>query len=143
MSDAPIIVCLPISDRARSHSFYAAAFGFHAPGAPAEDGVPEPLILAVNGGLEVMLIPTGGFGWVTGDHQVAEPGTSEAMLTIVVPNAGAVSASFDRAVGAGARPVTEPAEHDWGYTALVADPDEHLWTLFAADSVRRKPTDRS
>jgi predicted lactoylglutathione lyase len=43
----------------------------------------------------------------------------------------------DRAVGAGARPVTEPAEHDWGYTALIADPDEHLWTLFAADSVRR------
>lgn len=90
-----------------------------------------------------MLIPTGGFGWVTGDHQVAEPGTSEAMLTIVVPDADAVSASFDRAVGAGARPVTEPAEHDWGYTALAADPDEHLWTLFAADSVRRKPTDRS
>jgi hypothetical protein len=85
----------------------------------------------------------GGFGSVTGDHQVTEPGTSEAMLTIVVPNADAVSASFDRAVGAGARPVTEPAEHDWGYTALVADPDEHLWTLFAADSVRRKPTDRS
>ena len=56
--------------------------GFHTPGAPAEDGVPEPLILAVNDGLEVMLIPTGGFGWVTGDHQVAEPGTSEAMLTI-------------------------------------------------------------
>jgi hypothetical protein len=72
--------------------------------------------------------------WATGTGGRRD---SSAEHGIEPPNADAVSASFDRAVGAGARPVTEPAEHDWGYTALIADPDEHLWTLFAADSVRR------
>ncbi|MDQ6838115.1 MAG: VOC family protein [Actinomycetota bacterium] len=139
MSDAPIIVSLPISDRARSHRFYADAFGFQAPGPPSEDGVPEPLTLAINDGLQVMLIPTGGFGWVTGDHETAAPGTSETLLTIVVPDAAAVRTAFGRAVDAGARSVTDPSERPWGYTALVADPDQHLWALHAADSVRRKP----
>lgn len=142
MSDGPMIVSLPIADRARSHRFYSDGFGFHAPGPAADDGIPEPLTFAINDGLELMLIPTTGFGWVTGHHEVAPPGTSETMLSLVLPNPVAVSTAFARAVRAGARPVTEPAEHDWGYTALVADPDAHLWTFYAADSVRRKPTGR-
>ena len=40
----------------------------------ADDGVPEPLQLVLNDGLRLMLIPTGGFGWITEDHEVAAPG---------------------------------------------------------------------
>ncbi len=54
-------LCLPIADRAVSHTFYTA-LGFAAVGEPGDDGLPEPLQLEVSDGLRVMLIPTGGFG---------------------------------------------------------------------------------
>lgn len=66
MSHTPVVVSLPIEDRRTSFAFYRDGLGFDAVGEPAEDGVPEPLQFAVNDGLRLMLIPTGGFGWVIG-----------------------------------------------------------------------------
>ena len=64
---------LPIADRRTSHDFYAA-LGFEAFGEIASDGLPEPLQFAIGDGASLMLIPTGGFGWVIGDNAVAERG---------------------------------------------------------------------
>jgi hypothetical protein len=39
------------------------------------------------------------------------------------------STSFERARGAGAQIVREPAQQPWGYSAAFADPDGHLWRV--------------
>ena len=74
-------ISLPIADRRTSHDFYAA-LGFEAFGEIASDGLPEPLQFALGDGASLMLIPTGGFGWVIGDNAVAERGTSECLLSV-------------------------------------------------------------
>ena len=38
-----IVVSLPVADRRTAHAFYRDALGLEAIGAPASDGVPEPL----------------------------------------------------------------------------------------------------
>lgn len=64
MSLSSVIISLPVADRQTSYAFYRAALGIEAFGEPADDGVPEPLQFAVNDGLTLMLIPSGGVGWV-------------------------------------------------------------------------------
>ena len=53
-----------------------------------------------------MLIPTGGFGWVTAGRTVAE-----------------------RARAAGSEVVAEPEERAWGYCATFTNPDGHMWQV--------------
>jgi hypothetical protein len=48
--------------------------GLDAIGEPAQDGVPEPPQFALNDGVRLMRVPTGGFGWVIGDREVARAG---------------------------------------------------------------------
>src|ERR1044072_7901982 len=117
-----MVIALPIGDRARSHRFYTA-LGFEPVGELASDGLPEPLQFALNAHTTLMLIPLGGFGWVTGDNAVAEPGTSECLLSLT-GDADAVAAT---ARDAGATIVAEPTTQPWGqYTGTFADPDGHL-----------------
>jgi uncharacterized protein len=122
---SPIIVSLPIADRQASFRFYGEGLGFEALGEPAGDGVPEPLQFALNDGLRLMLVPRTGFGWVIGDHEVAEPGRSECVLSLN----GDVDETIERARRAGARIVAEPARQPWGYVGTFADPDGHLWMV--------------
>lgn len=128
--DDPFVLALPTADRRTAHAFYTA-LGFDAPGEPADDGVPEPLQIAVNPGFRLMLIPTGGFGWVTGDHEVAAPGHSECLLSLSCTTPAQVDEVVGRAERAGGRLVSAPASRPWGYTATFADPDAHLWQVLA------------
>ena len=82
----PATIALPIGDRQRSHRFYGAGLGFATPGEVADDGVPEPLRVEVNDALWLMLIPTGGFGWVTAGSEVATRGTVECQVGVSVAN---------------------------------------------------------
>lgn len=132
MRNTSVIVCLPTADRPTSFAFYRDGLGFEPIGEPAEDGVPEPLQFALNDGLRVMLIPTGGFGWVTGDHEVAPKGTSECVLSLSAAATADVDAMIKRARDAGATIVTEPAQQPWGYSGAFADPDGHIWQVESA-----------
>ncbi|MEU4391331.1 VOC family protein [Kribbella sp. NPDC023855] len=129
MSNSPVIVCLPIADRQRSFEFYGAGLGFEPIGELAEDGLPEPLQFAVNDGIRLMLIPTGGFGWVIGGRKVADPGVGECILALSAGTNAEVDQQIDRAREAGADIVSPPAAQPWGYTATFADPDQHLWQV--------------
>jgi predicted lactoylglutathione lyase len=129
MNPSAVVVSLPISDRRTSFRFYGEGLGFSPVGEPAEDGVPEPLQFELEGGARLMLVPTGGFGWVIGDHSVAEPGQSECVLSFAVAGPAEVDAFVERARAAGARIVAEPAQQPWGYVATFADPDAHLWMV--------------
>ena len=115
MPSSPVVVCLPTADRRTSFDFYQSALGFDPIGELADDGVPEPLQFAVNDGLRIMLIPTGGFGWITGEHEVAPAGSSECVISLSAGDDAAVDEVLGRARCAGATIVTEPAQQAWGY----------------------------
>lgn len=132
MPSTPAIVSLPIADRRTSFAFYRDGLGLAPFGEPADDGVPEPLQFDLNEGLRIMLIPTGGFGWVIGDHQVAPKGTSECVLSLAVETDAEVDELISRATNAGAAIAVEPGRQPWGYTGTFADPDGHLWMVISA-----------
>ena len=129
-----IVVALPVADRRATFAFYAEGLGFRPLGDPGEDGVPEPLQFTLNDGVRVMFIPTGGFGWVTGNRPTASSDHSECLLVMTLADRRHVQSMVDRARGAGAQIVMEPAEQPWGFTAVFADPDGHLWQLRSATS---------
>ncbi|MEV0392276.1 VOC family protein [Polymorphospora rubra] len=129
MKFSPIIVSLPIADRGVSYRFYRDGLGLEPFGETAEDGYPEPLQFTLNDGLRIMLIPTGGFGWVIGDHQVAVPGQSECIIGVDLETRAEADNFVERAREAGARIVTAPQPQPWGYTGSFADPDGHLWMV--------------
>ncbi|MEW2142096.1 VOC family protein [Micromonospora vinacea] len=129
MTSAPVILSLPIADRATSYRFYRDGLGLDAVGEVADDGIPEPLQFVVNDGLRLMLIPTGGFGWVIGRHEVAPRGQSECLLNLGVASPTDVDALVERARAAGAEIITEAADQPWAYAGVFADPDGHLWMV--------------
>ena len=128
----PLLISLPIADRPRAHRFYRDALALHAVGAPAADGVPEPLVFELNAHTSLMLVPAGGFGWVIGEREVAGSGTSECVLGLPVATDAEVDAIVERARGAGAVVTTEPGVQPWGYAATFTDPDGHLWMVTSA-----------
>ena len=119
-----------MADRPTSSRFYRAFLDQQPPGEPEDDGEPEPLQFWLNDVTRLMLIPRGGFGWVIGeDHQVAEPGHAEVVLTREAPDEDGVRAGAESAASAGGKVVVAPGRQPWGYVALVADPDGHLWQI--------------
>ncbi len=123
-------ISVATADRRRSLAFYRDGLGLEAFGPLADDGVPEPLQLRLASGVSLMLIPTGGFGWVAGEDRVAAPGTNECVLSFYVADEDAVRARYEAAITAGGTTVHEPSHRPWGaFAAQVADPDGHLWMV--------------
>lgn len=125
-----VTLCLPTEDRGRAHAFFVA-LGFATPGEPADDGVPEPLRVALNDGLQVMLVPTGGFGWVTASRTTAPRGTAECLVSLGAASGAAVDALLAQVADAGGEVVSAAQQRPWGYTGTFADPDGHLWEVAA------------
>ncbi len=131
MPQTSVVVSLPIADRQDSYAFYRDGLGLKAIGEPAEDGVPEPLQFAF-GDARLMLVPTGGFGWVLGGREVAPRGQSECILSLGASTDADVDELVERARKAGAEVLTPPGSQPWGYTGTFADPDGHVWMVTSA-----------
>ena len=128
-------ISLPTADRRRSLAFYRDGLGLEAFGPLADDGVPEPLQLRLAPGVSLMLIPTGGFGWVAGEDRVAPTGTNECVLSLSARDEEGVRERYQAALAAGGTAIYEPSTRDWGaFAAQVADPDGHLWMMLVARS---------
>lgn len=127
-----VTIAMPIADRQRSYAFYQSGLGFAVPGEPDDDGVPEPLRLALGDGVRVMLIPTGGFGWVINEREQAKAGQSECVVSLSLPTTADVDDLLERAEAAGAEIIRQPGEQPWGYVGTFADPDGHVWQIAAA-----------
>lgn len=121
---------LATADRRRSLDFYRDGLGLEAFGPLADDGVPEPLQFRLASGVSLMLIPTGGFGWVAGEDRVVPPGANECVLSVYAADEDDVRARYDAALTAGGTAVYEPSQREWGaFAAQVTDPDAHLWMI--------------
>ena len=83
--------------------------------------------------MRVMLIPTGGFGWVIGDRKRAPRNTHECLVVIGHATDAAIDKLMRRAQGAGAKIVFEAGLQSWGYAGAFADPDGHMWQVGRAD----------
>ncbi|WP_120005109.1 VOC family protein [Nesterenkonia muleiensis] len=126
-----LTISLPIADRQRSYAFYQDTLGLEPFGEPAEDGVPEPLQFRLDQRTSLMLVPTGGFDWVLGSRDVAPPGVSEVLLSLSAASAEEVGDVVGRMRDAGGEVLAEPAQQDWGFTAVATDPDGHAWQIIA------------
>ena len=122
-------IALPIADRGRSFRFYRD-LGMDAQGTPADDGVPEPLVVDAQG-LAVILVPADGFSYVLNGRPVTASGASECILSLEMSSASEVDSWHRLAVAAGAKTIAVPELRPWGYTAIVADPDGHAWEATA------------
>ena len=130
--DLDLAIALPTDDRPRAHAL-ARALGFETPGPPAEDGVPEPLVLVANDRARVVYVPTGGFQRATGGRPIVRSGSVECLLSLTVGSPHEVEALMDRAVRAGVDVVVPAGQRPWGYTGVFADPDGHLWEIAHRD----------
>lgn len=128
-----MVISLPIADRRTSYDFYRTALEFSPIGELADDSVPEPLQFELNGGLRLMLVPRGGFGWTIGNGQVATAAQPECLLAIGAATEADTDALIARAVAHGASLVTPAGSQPWGYAGAFADPDGHLWMVRADD----------
>jgi predicted enzyme related to lactoylglutathione lyase len=124
-------IALPTADRRTTFRFCEEGLGLQAFGEPAPDGVPEPLQFRLGDSTTLMFVPTDGFGGVVGVPEVAPPGVNECVLTMVTDD---VDGFVAKAEAAGATVVRPAAQKPWGYLALVADPDGHLWQLMRPPS---------
>lgn len=130
MSDDPVLISLPIADRRTSMEFYQRLLDREPFGAPADDGVPEPLQFGLGDHATLMLVPSGGFGWLIGEgRRVGTPPATECVLSLSMADPVAVDERAEVARRAGAEVIDEPGAKPWGYVALVADPDGHLWQI--------------
>lgn len=136
-----IIVTLPIADRPISSAFYRGFLQQDPAGDPQDDGEPEPLLFVLNEHTRLMLVPTGGFGWVVGEeHDVTGPGQVEVLVARVAADEEEVRAWSRAAASGGGRVVVEPGRQPWGYTAIVADPDGHLWEVLTESQPDETPS---
>lgn len=111
-------------------AFYRGFLGLEPPGEPQEDGVPEPLQFHLSDTMTLMLIPTGGLSWVVGEHRgITSGGDVEVLLGLTLAGPAEIDEAVARAVAAGGTVHAEAAQREWGYRAIVADPDGHLWHL--------------
>lgn len=128
-------ISLATADRRRSLAFYRDGLGLEAFGPLADDGVPEPLQFRLASSVSLMLIPTGGFGWVAGEDRVAPPGANECVLSFYVSDEDAVHARYEAALAAGGSTIHAPSQTEWGaFAAQVADPDGHLCMILVSPS---------
>ena len=107
-------ISLATADRSRSLAFYRDGLGLEAFGPLADDGVPEPLQLRLASSVSLMLIPTGGFGWVADQDRVAPSGANECVLSVYVADEAAVQARYGAALAAGGTAINAPSLQEWG-----------------------------
>ncbi|QQR41881.1 VOC family protein [Myxococcus xanthus] len=123
---------LPTRELKRAFHFYREGLGFRLVVETADGAMPEPVHFTLNAGVSLMLIPTGGFGWVAGGNKVAEQGVSECILSLSLETEAQVDALIARAREAGAEVPAPPGKQPWGYSGTFKDPDGHVWMLDVA-----------
>lgn len=123
-------VTFAVDDLQRALTFYRDGLGLPAEGVEiTEDSDHIPLLLP--GGVYLVLTLRAGFGEFTDmvGHTVAVRGASECILSYFASSKDEVDAILARIPGAGGVVAGPPKDQQWGYAALVTDPDGHIWEV--------------
>lgn len=122
-----VTLAVPTDDLTAAAAFYRDGLGLPLADDPGDGTLPEPVEFNLAAGSKLMLVPRDGFGWVIGDHAVAEPGDSEVVLGVTFATTEEIDAFVARGIAAGGREVAAPEEQPWGYSGAFADLDGHVW----------------
>jgi uncharacterized protein len=120
-----IFVNLPVTDRERAASFYAA-LGFR----PVEQFSDESCVsFAIEENIAVMLLTRARFAdFVTG--AVGDPGQATSVLNCLsAESRNEVDEMVAAAVGAGGKPWQPAQDHGFMYGSSFADPDGNVWEV--------------
>lgn len=64
---------------------------------------------------------------------MAPPGSNECVLSVHLPDEGAVQARYEAALAAGGTTISAPSRTEWGaFAGQVADPDGHVWMILVS-----------
>ena len=128
-----VTVALPTGDLRQAFLFYRDGIGLDL-AAPPEKGsdMPEPVTFVLHGRTTLMLIPTGGFSWVSQGNAVAERGVSECIVNVGVRSREEVDELVKKAEDAGGEVSGPPKEWVWGYSGAFKDLDGHVWMVRVA-----------
>jgi uncharacterized glyoxalase superfamily protein PhnB len=117
---------LTVRDARAARAFYEAAFGFAVRDEIDDDGALMHVEMSYRGQLVVMFAPEGAFGSSARTPRSAGLCAPQSFYLYVDD----VDAMHGRAVGAGARSLSAPADQFWGDRfAQIEDPDGYRWSL--------------
>jgi catechol 2,3-dioxygenase-like lactoylglutathione lyase family enzyme len=123
-------VTLGARDLPKLRQFYGAMSWSEVPG--SDDGWAGFLL----GGVLLTLYPLAALADEAAPGQPLPTGFSGVTLICNVDGPKQVDASFAAAVAAGATPVAEPVDREWGgRSAYMADPEGNRWEIAWASSV--------
>lgn len=94
--------------------------------------MPEPVTFVLHDRTSLMLIPTGGFSWVSQGNAVAQREVSECIVNVGVETREEVDELVKKAEEAGAEVSGQPKEEVWGYSGAFKDLDGHVWMVVVA-----------
>jgi uncharacterized protein len=128
-----VTVALPTGDLRRAFLFYRDGIGLALAAAPEEGSdMPEPVRFVLHDRTSLMLIPKGGFSWVSQGNSVAERGVSECIVNVGVQSREEVDELVKKAGDAGGEVSGLPKEEVWGYSGAFKDLDGHVWMVAVA-----------
>lgn len=117
---------LMVRDCDRSTTFYSRAFGFTLQDEIKKFGYLVHVKMAYRGELVLMFSPEGTFG--SAERPPASLGVPASQVFYLY--VADVDTTYQRALDAGAKSLTEPANMFWGdRLAMVEDPDGYRWAL--------------
>ena len=128
-----VTMALPTKDLMQAFLFYRDGLGLDLAAAPEEGSdMPEPVTFVLHSRTSLMLIPTGGFLWVSQGNAVAERGVSECIVNVSVESREEVDELVKKAEETGAEVSGPPKEEVWGYSGAFKDLDGHVWMVRVA-----------
>ncbi len=120
-----IFLNLPISNLKKSVEFFTAlGFTFNAQFTDSEG-----TCMIVNENIYVMLSEKRKFQSFI-DKKIAEPDTTEVVLSLSCDSVAEVRSLAEKAFTAGGRKINEPEDHGFMFSWAFEDLDGHLWDLF-------------
>ena len=128
-----IFVNLPITELARSTTFYEALGGTKNP--KFSDQTSACMIFSES--IYAMLLTHEKYRNFTSRPIADTHATSAALIALAVDSRDEVNATIDRAVEAGGQADPNPnQDHGFMFGRSVEDPDGHVWEIFWMDSAK-------
>lgn len=128
-----IFVNLPITELARSTTFYEALGGTKNP--KFSDQTSACMVFSES--IYAMLLTHEKYRNFTSRPIADTHATSAALIALAVDSRDEVNATIDRAVEAGGQADPNPnQDHGFMFGRSVEDPDGHVWEIFWMDSAK-------